>query len=54
MCENVRARAALRIVFSIIYSRQRSATSLVFKLDEVETKFLSANSISEFSHSQDP
>jgi hypothetical protein len=30
------------------------ASVFVFQIDEVETKFLYANSISEFSHSLDP
>jgi hypothetical protein len=50
----VRARKARRIDFSIVLSRQPSPTLLFFKLIEVETKFPFANSISEFSRSQDP
>src|SRR5260221_6900077 len=52
--ENVRARKARRMVFSIVLSRQPSPALLFFKLIEVETKFPFANSISEFSRSQDP
>src|ERR1700686_5441248 len=52
--ENVRARNARRIVFSIVLSRQPSPALLFFKLIEVETKFPFANSISTFSRSQDP
>src|SRR5712671_5655723 len=52
--ENVRARKARRIVFSIVLSRQPSPALLFFKLIEVETKFPFANSISAFSRSQDP
>jgi hypothetical protein len=52
--ENVRARKARRIVFSIVLSRQPSPALLFFKLIEVETKFPFANSISSFSRSQDP
>ena len=50
--ENVRARKARRMVFSIVLSRQPSPALLFFKLIEVETKFPFANSISEFSRSQ--
>src|SRR6267143_5622224 len=39
--ENVRARKARRIVFSIVLSRQPSPALLFFKLIEVETKFRS-------------
>src|SRR6266850_601860 len=42
------------MVFSIVLSRQPSPALLFFKLIEVETKFPFANSISEFSRSQDP
>ena len=52
--ENVRARKVRRIVFSVVLSRQPSPALLFFKLIEVETKFLFANSISEFSRGQDP
>src|ERR1700716_3242714 len=52
--ENVRARRARRIVFSIVLSRQLSPALLFFKLIEVETKFPFANSISAFSRSRDP
>src|SRR5260370_29709108 len=52
--ENVRARKARRIVFSIVLSRQPSPALLFFKLIEVETKFPFANSISAFSRGQDP
>jgi hypothetical protein len=52
--ENVCARKVRRMVFSIVFSRQPSPELLFFKLIEVETKFLFANSISEFSRSQDP
>src|SRR5258707_14772712 len=52
--ENVRARKARRMVFSIVLSRQPSPALLFFKLIEVETQFPFANSISEFSRSQDP
>src|ERR1700716_586795 len=52
--ENVRARKARRIVFSIVLSRQPSPALLFFKLIEVETKFPFANSIPAFSRSQDP
>jgi len=52
--ENMRARKARRIVFSIVLFRQLSPALLFFKLIEVETKFPFANSISEFSRSQDP
>src|SRR5258706_11524598 len=52
--ENVCARKVRRMVFSIVFSRQPSPALLFFKLIEVETKFLFANSISEFSRSQDP
>src|SRR5258707_15133559 len=52
--ENVRARKARRMVFSIVLSRQPSPALLFFKLIEVETKFPFTNSISEFSRSQDP
>ncbi len=50
----VRARKARRMVFSIVLSRQPSPALLFFKLIEVEMKFPFANSISEFSRSQDP
>jgi hypothetical protein len=50
--ENVRARKARRIVFSIVLSRQLSQALLFFKSIEVETKFPFANSISAFSRSQ--
>src|SRR5260370_30022999 len=53
-CVNVRARKARRMVFCIVLSRQPSPALLFFKLIEVETKFPFANSISEFSRSQDP
>src|ERR1700674_4541584 len=52
--ENVRARKVRRIVFSIVLSRQPSPALLFFKLIEVNTKFLFAKSISEFSCNQDP
>src|ERR1700692_3991262 len=42
------------MVFSIVFSRQPSPALLFFKLIEAETKFPFANSISEFSRSQDP
>src|SRR5260370_37277702 len=42
------------MVFSIVLSLQPSPALLFFKLIEVETKFPFANSISEFSRSQDP
>ncbi len=54
MCENVRARERRRIVFSIVFSRLLSSAFFVFQIDDVEMKFLSANSISEFSHGLDP
>jgi hypothetical protein len=50
----VPARATRRIVFSIVFSRQRSPALLFFQFTKIETNFLSANSILEFSHSQDP
>jgi hypothetical protein len=50
LCENVRARERRRIVFSIVFSRLLSSAFFVFQIDDVEMKFLSANSISEFSH----
>jgi hypothetical protein len=46
----VRARERRRIVFSIVFSRLLSSALFVFQIDDVEMKFLSANSISEFSH----
>ena len=46
----VRARERRRIVFSIVFSRLLSSALSVFQIDDVEMKFLSANSISEFSH----
>jgi len=46
----VRARERRRIVFSIVFSRLLSSAFFVFQIDDVEMKFLSANSISEFSH----
>ena len=46
------ARATRRIVFSIVFSRQRSPALLFFKFTKIETNFLPANSILEFSHSQ--
>src|ERR1700720_3128438 len=52
--ENVRAQKVRRIVFSNILSREPSPALLFFKMIEVETKFPFANSISEFSRSQDP
>src|SRR5258708_35694189 len=52
--ENVRARKARRIGFSIVLSRQPSPAHLFFRLIEVETKVPFANSISAFSRSQDP
>jgi hypothetical protein len=52
--ENVRARKVRRIVFSIVLFRQPSPALLFFKLIQVETKFLFANSTSEFSRNQDP
>jgi hypothetical protein len=50
LCEKVRARERRRIVFSIVFSRLLSSALSVFQIDDVEMKFLSANSISEFSH----
>ena len=46
----MRARERRRIVFSIVFSRLLSSALFVFQIDDVEMKFLSANSISEFSH----
>jgi len=38
-------------LFSLLSSPDSVASVFVCQIDEVETKFLSANSISEFSHS---
>jgi hypothetical protein len=52
--ENVHARKAGRIVFSIVLFLQPSPALLFFKLIEVETKFPFAKSISALSRNQDP
>jgi hypothetical protein len=41
-------------LFSLLSSPDSVASVFVCQIDEVETKFLSANSISEFSHSLGP
>jgi hypothetical protein len=38
----------------MVFFRQRSPALLVLKLTKLETKFLGANLVFEFSHSQDP
>jgi hypothetical protein len=38
----------------MVFFRQRSPALLVLKLTKLETKFLRANLVFEFSHSQDP
>jgi len=50
----MRARERRRIIFCIVFSRQWSSAFFLFQIDDVEMKFLSANSISEFSHGLDP
>ncbi len=50
-CVKTCARERHRIVFSIVFSRLLSSAFFAFQIDDVEMKFLSANSISEFSHS---
>jgi len=52
LCKNASAPGRRRIVFSIVFFRQRSPALLVLKLRKLETKFLRANLVFEFSHSQ--
>jgi hypothetical protein len=54
LLQRVSATFTRRIFFSIVFYRQRSPALLFFQFTKIETNFLSANSILEFSHSQDP
>jgi len=50
-CVKTSAREEGAELFSLLSSPDSVASVFVCQIDEVETKFLSANSISEFSHS---
>jgi len=53
-CVKTSAREEGAELFSLLSSPDSVASVFVCQIDEVETKFLSANSISEFSHSLGP
>jgi hypothetical protein len=53
-CVKTCARDEGAELFSLLSSPDSGRQRFVFQIDEVETKFLYANSISEFSHSLGP
>jgi hypothetical protein len=53
-CAAARDAGGLLTATNLDVDQLRSIAVVGFKIDEMETKFLHANSILEFSHSQDP
>jgi hypothetical protein len=53
-CVETCAREEGAELLSLLSSPNAVASAIGFQIDEIEMKFLHANSILEFSHSQDP